>query len=130
MADDHEIRIAALEAKVELLETLMNASLRMSAADRPLSTLLTRFGASEAEILAVHALLDDVAKRAQAGGIYTPSFAGFLTDLVRVCPLAKNDRHFVVVLLDTLKLERPAYQELHAFASARGWPARRRRPSP
>ena len=121
MADDYEIRIAALEAKVELLETLMNASLRMSAADRPLSTLLTRFGASEGEILAVHALLDDVAKRAQAGGIYTPSFAGFLTDLVRVCPLAKHDRHFVVVLLDTLKLERPAYQDLHTFATARGW---------
>jgi len=29
-----------------------------------------------------------------------------------------------VVLLDTLKLERPAYQELHAFATARGWPDR------
>jgi len=124
MADDHEIRIAALEAKVELLEALMNASLRLSAADKPLSTLLTRFGASEAEILAVHALLDDVAKRVQAGGMYTPSFAGFLSDLVRVCPLAKSDRDFVVVLLDTLKLERPAYQKLHAFATAKGWPDR------
>ena len=55
---------------------------------------------------------------------HTPSFAGFLSDLVRVCPLAKNDGDFVVVLLDTLKLERPAYQELHAFATARGWPDR------
>jgi hypothetical protein len=125
MADDHEIRIAALEARVELLEALMNASLRLSAADKPLSTLLTRFGASEPEILAVHALLDDVAKRVQAGGIYTPSFTGFLSDLVKVCPLAKNNRDFVLVLLETLKLERPAYQELHAFATARGWPDRR-----
>jgi hypothetical protein len=122
MADDHEIRIAALEARVELLEALMTASLRLSAADKPLSTLLTRFGASEAEIRAVHALLDDVATRVQAGGMYTPSFTGFLSDLVKVCPVAKDDRHLVVLLLDTLKLERPAYQELHAFATARGWP--------
>ncbi len=122
MADDHETRIAALEARVELLEALLNASLRLSAAEKPLTTLLARFGVSEAEILAVHALLDDVARRVQTGGFYTPSFTGFFSDLVRVCPVAKHDREFVVLLLDTLKLERPAYRQLHEFAAARGWP--------
>jgi hypothetical protein len=122
MADDHETRIAALEAKVQELEALINISLRLSAAEKPLSALLARFGATEAETLAVHALLDDVLQRVRAGGFYTPSFAGFLRDLVKVCPAARDDREFVMLLLDTLKVERPAYRQLHAFAIAQGWP--------
>lgn len=122
MTQDHETRIAALEAKVHELEALINITLRLSAAEKPLTALLTRYGATEAENLAVHALLDDVLKRVQAGGFYTPSFAGFHRDLVKVCPAARDDREFVVMLLDTLKVERPAYQRLHAFVSAQGWP--------
>jgi hypothetical protein len=122
MADDHETRIAALEAKVGELEALVNIALRLSAAEKPLSALLARFGASEAETLAVHALLEDVLQRVRAGGFYTPSFAGFLRDLVKVCPAARDDREFVVLLLDTLKVERPSYQQLHAFVTAQGWP--------
>ena len=122
MADDHEARIAALEAKVNELEALVNVSLRLSAADKPVSALLTRFGATEAETLAVHSLLDDIVKRIQAGGFYTPSFSGFLGDLVKVCPAAKSDREFVVLLLEMLKLDRPTYQQLHAYATAHNWP--------
>ena len=122
MADDHEARIAALEAKVHELEALVNVSLRLSAAEKPVSALLARFGASEAETLAVHALLDDIVKRIQAGGFYTPSFSGFLSDLVKVCPAAKSDREFVVLLLEMLKLDRPTYQQLHAYATAQNWP--------
>ena len=122
MADDHEARIAALEAKVHELEALVNVSLRLSAADKPVSALLARFGATEAETLAVHALLDDIVRRIQAGGFYTPSFTGFLSDLVKVCPAAKGDREFVVLLLEMLKLDRPTYQQLHAYATAQNWP--------
>lgn len=122
MADDHEARIAALEAKVHELEALVNISLRLSSAEKPITTLLTRYGATEAETLAVHALLDDVLKRVHAGGFYSPSFAGFHRDLVKICPAAKDDREFVALLLDTLKADRPAYQQLHAFVSANGWP--------
>jgi hypothetical protein len=122
MADDHETRIAALEAEIHELRALINVALRLSAADKPVSALLARFGATEAETLAVHALLDDVVKRVQAGGFYTPSFTGFLSDLVKVCPAARGDREFVVLLLETLKIDRPAYQQLHAFVSAQAWP--------
>jgi hypothetical protein len=122
MADDHETRIAALEAKVQELEALINISLRLSSAEKPLSALLARFGATEAQTLAVHALLDDVLTRVKAGGFYTPSFAGFMSDLVKVCPAAKDDREFVGLLLDTLKADRPSYQQLHAFVTAQGWP--------
>ncbi len=120
--EDHEARIAALEAKVQELEALVNISLRLSSAEKPVAALLGRFGATESETLAVHALLDDVLKRVQAGGFYTPSFAGFLSDLVKVCPAARGDREFVTLLLDILKMDRPSYQQLHAFVTAQGWP--------
>jgi hypothetical protein len=122
MTADHEARIAALESKVQELEALVNVSLRLAAAEKPLTALLTRYGATEAESTAVHALLDDVLKRAQAGGFYTPSFAGFFRDLVKICPAARDDREFVAILIETLKMDRPAYQELHAFVTAQGWP--------
>jgi hypothetical protein len=122
MPDDHEKRMAALEAEVHELKALINVALRLSAADKPLSALLARFGATEAETLAVHALLDDVVRRVQSGGFYTPSFSGFLSDLVKVCPAARGDREFVVLLLETLKVDRPTYQQLHAFVTEQRWP--------
>jgi hypothetical protein len=122
MADDHDSRIQALEAKVEELEALVTLALRLLAVDKPLCALLARYGASAAEDRAVHALLDDVIQRFEAGGIYTPAFAGFLNDLEKRFPSVKGDREFVSLLLDTLKLDRPAYQQLHAYVTSRGWP--------
>jgi hypothetical protein len=122
MVDDSHDRIAALEAKIQELETLVNLALRLLAIERPLSTLLTRYGASQAEDRAVHALLDDLTKRVEAGGIARPAFAGFMMDLERCFPAIRNDREFVALLLDTLKVERPAYQKLHAYATAERWP--------
>jgi|1185.fasta_scaffold614968_1 hypothetical protein len=119
---DHESRIAALEVKVLELEALINIALRLGSAEKPLAALLHRFGVTDAESLAVHSLLDDVLKRVQAGGFYTPSFAGFHRDLVKICPAAKDDRQFVELLLDTLKMDRPAYQQLHGFVTAQRWP--------
>lgn len=122
MADDHERRLQTVEAKLQEMEALVNLALRLLAVERPLSALLARFGATEREALAVHTLLEDVLKRAQAGGIYAPSFVGFHSDLVKVFPAVKGDREFVSLLLDTLKLDRPSYRQLHAYATAQGWP--------
>ena len=122
MSNEQQDRIAALESKVQELETLVNLALRLLAVEKPLSALLSRYGASEAEDRAVHALLDDVMKRIEAGGIYTPAFPGFLRDLAKCFPAAKDDREFVVLLFDTLKVERPAYQKLHTYVTVQGWP--------
>jgi hypothetical protein len=119
---DPQDRIAALEAKVQELDTLVNLVLRLLSVEKPLSALLCRCGASEAEDRAVHALLDDVIKRVEAGGIYTPAFSGFLRDLEARFPAVKGDRELVSLLLDTLKVERPAYRKLHAFVCVQGWP--------
>lgn len=122
MPDNPQERIANLEAKVQELDTLVNLVLRLLACEKPLSALLARSGASEAQDRAVHALLDDVISRVEAGGIYTPAFPAFLRDLEERFPAARGDREFVSLLLDTLKVERPAYRRLHVFVSAQGWP--------
>ena len=122
MADIALDRIAALEAKVQELDALVNLALRLLAVEKPISDLLKRFGASEAEELAVHQLLDEVAQRAQQGGIYAPSFGGFVNELNQRFPAVRGDREFAALLLDTLRIDRPAYQRLHAYVSSQSWP--------
>jgi hypothetical protein len=123
MADDsHEQRISALEAKVQELDALVNVAMRLLAVEKPVSAVLERYGATEAEDVAIHALLDDVATRAERGGMYAPSFGGFVTDLFERFPSVRGNKEFVSLLLDTLKVDRPAYQKLHAYITAQGWP--------
>ncbi len=86
MADNQETRIAALEAKVQELDALVSLALRLLAVEKPISAVMERYGATEAEDLAVHALLDDVAKRAEQGGMYAPSFGGFVGELFERFP--------------------------------------------
>ena len=122
MADNHEERIAALEAKVQELDALCNLALRLLALEKPISAVLERYGATESQDLAVHALLEDLATRAERGGIYAPSFGGFVNDLANRFPTARGHRELIELLLDTLKLDRPAYQKLHTYVTAQGWP--------
>lgn len=118
-----DARVSALEAKVQELETLVTLALRLIAVQRPVSALLERYGATESEELAVRRLLDEVAVRAERGGIEEPSFAGFLYELEMKFPAIRNDREFVSLLLGTLRLDRAAYQKLHAYVTSRGWPS-------
>jgi hypothetical protein len=122
MTDNQQDRISALEAKVQELDTLVNLALRLIAVEKPVSALLERYGATEAEDLAVHALLDDVARRAEQGGMYAPSFGGFVNELSERFSTARGDRQFVTLLLDTLAVDRPAYRRLHTYVLAQGWP--------
>lgn len=122
MSDGTEARLVALEAKVQELEALVNLALRLLAVEKPVSAVLERYGATEAEDLAVHTLLDDAAKRAALGGLYAPSFGGFTNALWDAFPAIRGNRQFVGLLLDTLKLDRPAYQQLHDYIIAAGWP--------
>ena len=39
-----------------------------------------------------------------------------------IFPSLHRDREFVALLIDTLKLERPSYHELHAYMTAHNWP--------
>jgi len=122
MTENHEQRIAALEAKVHELDALVNLALRLLALEKPISAVLERYGATEAEDVAVHALLDEMAKRTGQGAMVAPSFGGFVGELFERFPSIRGNREFVSLLLDTLKVDRPAYRKLHAYISAHGWP--------
>ena len=54
--------------------------------------------------------------------MYAPSFGGFVDEFDDRCPTVRGDRQFVSLLLDTLKLDRPVYQNLHAYVTGHGWP--------
>jgi hypothetical protein len=122
IADSQEDRIAALETKVKELDALVSLALRLIAVKQPVSDVLKRYGATEAEDRAVHALLDDMAKRVDRDPMYAPSFAGFVGGVVERFPAVRDNREFTDLLLDTLKLDRPAYQKLHAHLTAQNWP--------
>ncbi len=63
-----------------------------------------------------------MATRAERGGMYAPSFGGFVSELAERFPVTRDNRQLVELLLDTLKSDRPAYQKLHAYITAQGWP--------
>jgi hypothetical protein len=119
MSDD--TRLTALENKVQELEAMVTLALRLLALEKPVSALLQNFGADQAEELAVHAMLDDVARRAEQGGIYTPSRAGFEQELGQRFPKIRGNPGFVSLLLDALKVDRPSYRALHAFTVRERW---------
>jgi hypothetical protein len=85
------------------------------------SAVLQSYGAGHTEELAVHAMLDAVARRAGQGGIYTPSFAGFEQELRQRFPKIRGNREFVSLLLNALKIDRPSYRALHAFIVRERW---------
>jgi hypothetical protein len=116
-----DARLAALEAKVQELEAMVTLSLRLLSLEKPVSALLARYGATDSEELAVHALLDDVARRAKQGGMYEPTLGGFREALYERFPAVRHSHDFVALLLDTLKLDRPIYRELHDFVIAQRW---------
>lgn len=112
---DLDARVAALETKLQEVEALANLALRLLAVDKPVSTLLERFGASESEELAVLALLDTYASRADEGGIFAPSVGGLTNDLRECFPASRQSPEFVPLLIDMLKVDRPSYQKLHDY---------------
>jgi hypothetical protein len=116
-------RLSALEGKVQELETMVNLAMRLISLEKPVATLLERYGATEAEEEAIHALLGDLSKRADMGGMYAPSFTAFENELYSRLPAMRNNREFVTILLDTLKLDRAAYRGLHEYAIKNGWPS-------
>ena len=125
MVDDIARRVADLEGKVQELDELVNLALRLLALSSPVASLLNSYGATETETLAVHRLLDDVAKRAEAGGMGRPSYPGFEDRLYDVFPAMRGNREFVKQLLEALKVDRPAYQALHEYVLAQ-WAERPR----
>jgi hypothetical protein len=117
MAGDISQRVASLESKVQELEELVNLALRLLAISNPVAALLKTYGATESETRAVHALLDDVAVRAEKGGMSAPSYGGFVNHLFELLPSSRGNHEFVSLLIEALQADRPAYQKLYSYVA-------------
>jgi hypothetical protein len=127
MASDERVselekRVADLDSRVRELETVQQLILRIMSATNPLNALLDQYGATETQEQAFYKLLDELVGRVRGPEQNRPSFAYFEMKLAAVFPEYRGDRQFTSLLIDTMKLDRPAYRELHAYATAQGWP--------
>jgi acetyl-CoA carboxylase alpha subunit len=122
---DDEIagKLADLDARLAEVETLQQLILRLLSITKPLDSVLEQYGATESQERAFYRLLDDLAVRARGREAERPTFAYFVSQLGTMFPPLRGDRQFVELVIDTLKLERPAYRALHGYMAAQGWPA-------
>jgi hypothetical protein len=97
--------------------------LRIMATTKPLDRVLEQYGATETQEQAFYKLLDDLVTRAAGPQENRPTFGYFQLQLEHIFPALRHDRTFTQLILDTLKVERPVYRTLHAYASANHWAA-------
>jgi hypothetical protein len=121
MADD-TLTLESLDARLREVEAVQQLMMRIIATTKPLDNLLERYGATTTQELAFYKLLDELVTRSKGREQEQPTFGYFTMQLAQVFPALKNDRDFIANVIDTLKIERPIYQELHAFMVAHGWP--------
>jgi hypothetical protein len=115
-------RIAELETEVHELKSMQELMLRLLSTTKPLSNLLQYYGATETREEAVYHLLDELAERIRGAEDRRPTFGPFKVRLSEIFPELRDDRQFVQLIIDTLKVERPAYKELHDYMATHRWP--------
>src|SRR5262245_17459410 len=122
MAEDTPT-LESLDARLKELEAVQALMLRIIATTKPLDALLERYGATATQEQAFYKLVDELVTRSRGREQDAPTFGYFNMQLAQIFPTLKNDREFIAMVIDTLKIERPAYRELHEYVTARGWPS-------
>ena len=120
--DERERTLAALDTRLSEVEAVQELILRILSTTKPLSRVLEQYGATETQEGAFYRLLDDVAERAKGGERDRPTFGYFDMQMGDIFPSLRGDREFIALVIDMLKLDRPAYRELHAYAVEQNWP--------
>ena len=115
-------RVAALESEVEELKAMQQLMLRLLSTTKPLSNLLQYYGANQMREQAVYRILDDLAGRIHGPAHREPTFGQFKVRLGEIFPELRDDRDFVQLIIDTLKVERPAYKRLYDYMTRHRWP--------
>ena len=121
-SDGNASRLKDLEARVGELETMQALILRIMSTTRPLDGVLEQYGATETQEKELYKLLDDVVARAKGRESDRPTFAFFQMRLEQVFPALRHDGVFLHLVIDTLKVERLAYREFHAYTVEQQWP--------
>lgn len=116
------VRLAAIESQLQELQSVQDLVLRLLSTTRPLSNLLEYYGATETNEQALYRLLDELVERTRGPKHREPTFGFFSVRLGEIFPGLRGDRQFVQLLIDTLKVERPAYREVHRYMVDHHWP--------
>jgi|SRR6185503_12319241 hypothetical protein len=122
MTEGGSDRLAELEAHVAQLEMIQGLLLRLMSITHPLSNVLSQFGANAAQEQQMLRLLDELATRARSlDRNNQPSFDEFQTRVSEILPALDGDREFLRLLIDTLRVDRAAYRDLHDFMVVHDW---------
>jgi hypothetical protein len=120
---DLAARVAQLESQMDELRVMHDLVLRLLSTSRPLARVLEQYGANETQEQALYRLLDRLNERIRGRERDQTSFGVFKRGLFEIFGAGReNDREFVQLIIDTLKIERPAYRELHEYMVSRRWP--------
>ena len=123
MADGHgTVTIADLDARLREVEAVQELILRLLSTRKPLDDVLEHYGATDTQERAFYRLLDDMAARARGREQDRPTFGYFQVQIGGIFPALRGDREFISIVIDTMRVERAAYRELHAYMTAHGWP--------
>lgn len=121
MTDENPVTLASLDARLREVELLLEMTLRIISTTKPLDRVLEHFGATESQERTFYTMLDDLAARAKGREQDRPTFAYFQMKCDEIFPSLRGDRQFTSLVVDTLRVERPAYRELHHYAAAHHW---------
>ena len=110
-----------LEARIAHLEMMQDLLFRLMSMTRPLSNVLEQFGATRTQEQELLKFLDELVERSRGPERGRPSRAHFEMHVGEIMPTLRGNREFLQLLMDTLKVERPAYRELHEYMTAQGW---------
>jgi len=116
------LTIADLDARLREVEALQELVLRLLSTLKPLDRVLEQYGATETQARAFYTLLDDLCARTQRGEQDRPSYGYFEMQMGDLFPALRGNREFLSLIIDTMKIDRPAYRELHAYTAAH-WPS-------
>ncbi len=119
---DVTARLAALETEIQELKAVQDLLLRLLSTTRPLSRFLEYYGATESTEQALFRFLDEMVERIRGPQHGHPTFSTFQVRIWGLFPRLRGDRQFMQVLIDTLKIERPAYAELYGYMIGHHWP--------
>ena len=120
---DSDASLTDLEARVRQLELMQELILRIMSTTKPLGDVLDQYGATETQEEEFYKMVDDLVVRAKGREQDRPTFAYFKMRVDQIFPAFRNDRDFIQLVLDTLKVERVAYREFYAYTVDQHWPS-------
>lgn len=122
MSDPNNDRIVELEGRIVHLEAIQQLLLRLMSITHPLSNVLAQFGATAEQEQQMMRLLDELAASAHSlERDSQPSFDYFQARVGEILPALQSDSEFLRLLIDTLRVDRAAYRDLHDYMVAHDW---------